>query len=159
MRASQRVRAVFALTLLFACASSAHAAVTGFCDYMTLSVSCALMMSSSACTGDCTWNAGDSACEAPASGAVTVLSATDAISRAWSTQVLACTAENNDQPGCDADSNCEYDSGSGDCSVTEAFTLSKYATCASTSAGERTRVGFVAPATAFVAATALAALA
>ena len=150
--------------------TSAGASITGFCDYFPLTVTCAAITSSAACTGDCTWNAGDTECEAPASGILPVLTAMDSISQAFTTQFLACTADNGDATNCAADTNCEYDASSGECSVKEAFALSKYATCpaspsppapspASTSAGERTRVGFVAPATAFVAATALAALA
>ena len=148
------------MLLAFACASSARAAVTGFCDYMPLTMMCVAITSSAACTGDCTWNAGDTECEARASGILPVLTATDPTSRAYATQVYACLADGNDGTSCEADTNCEYDASSGECSVTGAFGVSTYATCsASTSAGERTRVGFVAPATAFVAATALVALA
>ena len=60
---------------------------------------------------------------------------------------------------CVADTNCQYDASASDCYPTDEFSLAMDAKCASASAGERTRVGFVAPATAFVAATALAALA
>ena len=156
---SARRTIALALTLLVACASSANAAITGFCDYFQLTLTCAGHATSAACTGDCTWNGSD--CEADASlMASVVFTATDSTSQAFVTQALACTADNNDATSCAADTNCEYDASSGDCSVTNAFTLSKYQTCqTSTSAGERTRVGFVAPATAFVAATALAALA
>ena len=156
---SARRTIALALTLLVACASSANAAITGFCDYFQLTLTCAGHATSAACTGDCTWNGSD--CEADASlMASVVFTATDSTSQAFVTQAVACTADNNDATSCAADTNCEYDASSGDCSVTNAFTLSKYQTCqTSTSAGERTRVGFVAPATAFVAATALAALA
>ena len=156
---SARRTIALALTLLVACASSANAAITGFCDYFQLTLTCAGHATSAACTGDCTWNGSD--CEADASlMASVVFAATDSTSQAFVTQAVACTADNNDATSCAADTNCEYDASSGDCSVTNAFTLSKYQTCqTSTSAGERTRVGFVAPATAFVAATALAALA
>eukprot|EP00223_Ostreococcus_mediterraneus_P008146 CAMPEP_0179708312 /NCGR_PEP_ID=MMETSP0937-20121108/5307_1 /TAXON_ID=548131 ORGANISM="Ostreococcus mediterraneus, Strain clade-D-RCC2593" /NCGR_SAMPLE_ID=MMETSP0937 /ASSEMBLY_ACC=CAM_ASM_000575 /LENGTH=159 /DNA_ID=CAMNT_0021581631 /DNA_START=192 /DNA_END=671 /DNA_ORIENTATION=+ len=159
MVSSSRKRA-FALALVFACASSAHAAVTGFCDYFTLTTACLAITSSAACTGDCAWSAADSECQLDSSAALVVLTATDPTSRAYATQVYACLADENDGTSCAADTNCEYDASSGECSVTGTFTVSTYATCsASTSAGERTRVGFVAPATAFVAATALVALA
>jgi len=155
---SARRTIALALTLLVACASSANAAITGFCDYFQLTLTCAGHATSAACTGDCTWNGSD--CEADASlMASVVFTATDSTSQAFVTQAVACTADNNDATSCAADTNCEYDASSGDCSVTNAFTLSKYQTCQTSSAGERTRVGFVAPATAFVAATALAALA
>jgi len=156
---SARRTIALALTLLVACASSANAAITGFCDYFQLTLTCAGHATSAACTGDCTWNGSD--CEADASlMASVVFTATDSTSQAFVTQAVACTADDSDATSCAADTNCEYDASSGDCSVTNAFTLSKYQTCqTSTSAGERTRVGFVAPATAFVAATALAALA
>jgi hypothetical protein len=156
---SARRTIALALTLLVACASSANAAITGFCDYFDLTVTCDAITSSAACTGDCTWNGSD--CEADASlMSVVMFNATDSTSQAFTTQALACTADDNDATSCAADTNCEYDASSGDCTVTTAFTLSTWKTCkTSTSAGERTRVGFVAPATAFVAATALAALA
>ncbi len=156
---SARRTIALALTLLVACASSANAAITGFCDYFDLTVTCEAIKTSAACTGDCTWNGSD--CEADASlMASVVFTATDSTSQAFTTQVLACTADNGDATSCAADTNCEYDASSGECSAPAAFALSTWQTCkTSTSAGERTRVGFVAPATAFVAATALAALA
>ena len=159
MRLSQRTRAAFALTLL-ACASGAHAAITGYCDWSPADSACPLIKSEAACTGDCKWSSYGSECEVePDAFDDKVQYASDSITREFMAQYEKCDENQGKGVKCVADTNCQYDANAGDCYPTAAYKSAMDAKCASASAGERTCVGFVAPATAFIAATALAALA